>query len=80
MFDYIQLFLSAGLEECFGFTPCHQLLSQARRNIKAASKEKATVGVGVVVVGVGLGGGGGCKGHVSLDRAEGRRACHMADG
>lgn len=44
VFDYIQLFLSAGLEECFGFTPCHQLLSQARRNIKAASKEKATVG------------------------------------
>lgn len=60
VFDYIHLFPSAGLEECFGFTPCHQLLSQARRNIKAASKEKATVGV-VVVVGGGFRGGGAAR-------------------
>lgn len=45
MMDYIQLFRLAGLEECCGCAPSHQLPSQARRNIKAASKRRAGGGL-----------------------------------
>lgn len=45
MMDYIQLFRLAGLEECCGCAPSHQLLSQARRNIKAASKRRTDGGL-----------------------------------
>lgn len=65
MMGYIQLPRLAGLEECWGCAPSHQLVSGARRNIKAASRR---------------GREGGWKGHVSLDRAGGHWACHMADG